>query len=84
VGSKIAAQVMSSFKWGDISIPDPDSAGQTIEVDECDTMFDVLVQKLSDHLFPNVTSYMNAVSSISVFRTVMRLWRSLFESFRRE
>lgn len=54
MGTRQAESIMQGFRWGKIRVQDPANNDRTIEVDETDTMFDVLIQKFTDHFVPAV------------------------------
>ena len=80
MGTEKAEQAMATFKWGKIDVPDPDDPATTIEVDEDDTMFDVLVQKFTDYYIPR----RNLIHDRSIFNQRVQMDGETVEEFVRE
>ena len=79
MGTKQAEQIMGTFTWGKVRIPNPAVQGQTIEVDEVDTMFTVLVNKFENYFVPQV----NVINESTVFNTRVQNAGETVESFAR-
>ena len=81
MGTEKAEQVMATFKWGKIRIPTPGGEeGQTTEVDEDDTMFDVLVQKFTEYYIPR----RNIIHERSIFNQRVQGSEETVEEFVRD
>ena len=80
MGTKEAEQVITTFTWGRITVPDPDGAdGATKEVDETDEMFDILLQKFHDYFIPQV----NIINESTVFNKRLQAPGESVEAFAR-
>ena len=51
MGAKKAREIYSTFKYGKVTVPNPDAEG-TIEVDESPEDYDVVVRKFTEHFVP--------------------------------
>lgn len=80
MGSKKAEQVLNTFKWGKTRVPNPADARQTIEVDETDTMYDILVKKFTDYFIPR----RNLIHERSLFNQCVQKSNETVEEFVRE
>ena len=63
MGTEKAEKIMSGFKWMKIKVPDPGKPGDTKEIQEVDTDFEMLVGKFNKHFIPSV----NIINESTVF-----------------
>jgi hypothetical protein len=80
MGSRKAEQVMTSFRWGKTRVPDPNNANQEVEVDEVDTMYDILVNKFTNYFIPR----RNIIHERSIFNQCVQKPNTSVEEFVRE
>ena len=80
MGTVQAEEVMATFTWGKTRITDPNDATATIEVDETDEMFDILVGKFQGYFVPQA----NIINESTVFNTRIQGEKESVDVFARD